>query len=614
MKNALIALLALFVASAAFGQSGTGIPLKADSVVIYKTGGNSLLTIKNATKDSLHGLLTNVGAGTTQFLKSRMLNDSTLLIGGDTLHFSGGSGGGGGGEDLQQTLIIGNTTTQKIVWDSVHTRPGHNQSFDYTIFEINPLDTADTNEAFRFGVSVTGGTASLLEPLHSNNVAYFGWNVTNQGAVNRLGTPMIAMGMEQRWRPDSTIDNTEWHQVYGDLAGRLYRISSYTIDNLSNNIQYFQTIDNYSIKRSLDDSVWFGMTLGGFQYERFGDHASWGMSGDASGVQLSHTGGSAIGDVLTMSGFGSAFLPFSVTLSDIDNHHSGSAIVMTDSIGTLMTISTDRTSGGTEFTTETASGLGMNFNPNNVTTVAIHPDYTAFVKPVIYDDNPLVGAPSQRVYIKTNGSYAVAERIDNNSAGSNTYNLQLVSTGTATQNELLYLLGINNGGASGNILIHTTTNTLVGASNWVVYSESPAQSTWAGWHRFGDVALSNPQESGDFAGKVKIDSLDADGGGNAITTWDNTTHRIEKRLSPEGSSTLDFGSTSGGASTDLTITVTGAVSGDIVWLGVPNGSMPAGGTFFAWVSAADTVTVRFANNSGGSLDPSSGTFKVKVLK
>jgi len=83
----------------------------------------------------------------------------------------------------------------------------------------------------------------------------------------------------------------------------------------------------------------------------------------------------------------------------------------------------------------------------------------------------------------------------------------------------------------------------------------------------------------------------------------------------KGSATLDFGSTAAGASTDLTITVTGAADGDVVSLGVPNASVTATGRYFAWVSATNTVTVRFSPTIlVGSEDPASGTFKVTVTK
>lgn len=81
------------------------------------------------------------------------------------------------------------------------------------------------------------------------------------------------------------------------------------------------------------------------------------------------------------------------------------------------------------------------------------------------------------------------------------------------------------------------------------------------------------------------------------------------------SAILDFPLTAVGAVSALTITVTGAALNDVVSLGVPNGSVPANGDFSAWVSAVNTVTVRYTNNSTTtSQDPTSGTFNVFVTK
>jgi len=92
-----------------------------------------------------------------------------------------------------------------------------------------------------------------------------------------------------------------------------------------------------------------------------------------------------------------------------------------------------------------------------------------------------------------------------------------------------------------------------------------------------------------------------------------STYTLAKTLT--ATATLDFASTLAGAATDLTITVTGAASGDVVAIGVPNGSTLTDGNFTGWVSAANTVTVRFANNSLTlALDPASGTFRASVLK
>lgn len=75
---------------------------------------------------------------------------------------------------------------------------------------------------------------------------------------------------------------------------------------------------------------------------------------------------------------------------------------------------------------------------------------------------------------------------------------------------------------------------------------------------------------------------------------------------------LNFPSTIAGAIADLTISVPGAVLGDTVLLGIPHGSVTATGVFVAWVSAADTVTVRFSPK--GTEDPPAGTFKVTVIQ
>jgi hypothetical protein len=87
---------------------------------------------------------------------------------------------------------------------------------------------------------------------------------------------------------------------------------------------------------------------------------------------------------------------------------------------------------------------------------------------------------------------------------------------------------------------------------------------------------------------------------------------INKVLSATG--ILDFASTAADAVADLTVTVTGAAVGDVVDLGIPHGSTTATSTFSGWVSAADTVTVRFSHSAAGAEDPASGTFRVMVTK
>jgi hypothetical protein len=101
-------------------------------------------------------------------------------------------------------------------------------------------------------------------------------------------------------------------------------------------------------------------------------------------------------------------------------------------------------------------------------------------------------------------------------------------------------------------------------------------------------------------------------GTNLFFSPSTTRHTVNHGLT--GSATLNFPSTLTLLSADLTITVTGAADGDVVSLGVPNAAVNANTSYSAWVSSANTVTVRFNNYSAGTVDPASGSFKVFVTK
>jgi hypothetical protein len=94
------------------------------------------------------------------------------------------------------------------------------------------------------------------------------------------------------------------------------------------------------------------------------------------------------------------------------------------------------------------------------------------------------------------------------------------------------------------------------------------------------------------------------------TQWEivSNLHRLT------ATAVLDFPSTSGSSSSDLTIAVTGAVVGDVCSLGVPVSAVSADTSFSVFVSATDVVTVRFNNYSSGAENPASATFRVVIDK
>jgi hypothetical protein len=80
------------------------------------------------------------------------------------------------------------------------------------------------------------------------------------------------------------------------------------------------------------------------------------------------------------------------------------------------------------------------------------------------------------------------------------------------------------------------------------------------------------------------------------------------------SATLNFPSTPAHSSSDVTVTVTGAAVGDVVTVAPGLAAISTGSCFTAWVSAANTVTVRYNHYGSGSSDPASATFNVIVTK
>lgn len=79
--------------------------------------------------------------------------------------------------------------------------------------------------------------------------------------------------------------------------------------------------------------------------------------------------------------------------------------------------------------------------------------------------------------------------------------------------------------------------------------------------------------------------------------------------------TLDFGSIAASSFQDLTITITGAVSGDSVTVNPIAGSATTDVVYTAWVSSSNTVTVRASNiSSTTARDPASGTFRATVIR
>lgn len=115
------------------------------------------------------------------------------------------------------------------------------------------------------------------------------------------------------------------------------------------------------------------------------------------------------------------------------------------------------------------------------------------------------------------------------------------------------------------------------------------------------VVTTYPQGAGLIVIKAFTTGFDIEGlkvGGQAI----NSVLR--------GSAVLDFDLTSVPYQ-DLTISLTGAIQGDEVFLGVP--AMTGNVIYFAAVTSANVVTVRAMRACDSTPNPASGTFRVTVF-
>jgi hypothetical protein len=94
--------------------------------------------------------------------------------------------------------------------------------------------------------------------------------------------------------------------------------------------------------------------------------------------------------------------------------------------------------------------------------------------------------------------------------------------------------------------------------------------------------------------------------GSSVTIYGNlqATGTITSSNHISSTAALNWGSISRQSSATKTMTVTGAAVGDNCYVS-PNGTITAGCSWCAWISAANTVTIQMVNATASSVDPDS---------
>lgn len=128
----------------------------------------------------------------------------------------------------------------------------------------------------------------------------------------------------------------------------------------------------------------------------------------------------------------------------------------------------------------------------------------------------------------------------------------------------------------------------------------------------GTIGYSTNSVGGVYTNGLKL--TDGTQGAGKVLTSDTDGLASWQTLALTDTATLNFGSISANGHETLTITVTGAALSDVVSLGIPNASMNDHASFVAWVSSANTVSVKCFNFDGSNFNPAAGLFTVKVFK
>jgi hypothetical protein len=186
------------------------------------------------------GNLTIGSGGTVTSFAKNTSKDSMIIVLGDGTRFAAKDSAGGGSQTLDQTLNLGNTTDTVMVFD-----PNPNAT-NYNFIKVNPIDTFSSQVPFRM---FRWNSPQNSGAVAGNEGVIMGFNLDGGGGVIESGKPAIGFSIESNYLPDYITRYVEWHQIYipsvstaGLTAGSPVRLSSYTINTATNNIDLYRRV------------------------------------------------------------------------------------------------------------------------------------------------------------------------------------------------------------------------------------------------------------------------------------------------------------------------------------------------------------------------------------
>lgn len=174
------------------------------------------------------------------------LVDRATPVGGDGAVQYSDAGEPGGNANFKYVAGHG------LVFDKEFTTPAVTTDHYYDFLVAKPIDTASVHSDFkmtRWSYDNTSGAFPLTVPR--NEGLMMGFNLNSGGGPSEIGKPSIGISWEHNYLPDYNPAHpmVEMHKYYipintagGLTANTQTRLESYTINTVTNNIDYYKTV------------------------------------------------------------------------------------------------------------------------------------------------------------------------------------------------------------------------------------------------------------------------------------------------------------------------------------------------------------------------------------
>lgn len=498
-------------------------------------------------------------------------NETTIFagVGGKKWKVSAGSSSGGGLTTIpswQQTINVDRNNSGQLVFDSAMAMPPDiNTPATKTWLRFEPLVSAydSINAPFYWH---QGAFRNNGKP---NEVMLFGWNMGAGGGAAQPGKA----GLGESWESNYQISPTgfgarlvEKHEMYIRAStGIPYRLSSFTINDDANTINYYNSADNFDFRNHIAGLPYFGgqgvtnisslkMSNIAVENQNFAIDGSFAETGTRSAFRITSEGSKA-DRVFGVENFTNAELPGVVT---IDNGAASRSAQINfygkdELLGTIV-----QDSAKLSINSYKASSKIL-FAAANLNIATWSDTRLSFAKPVIIGlDAVPVAMLDVRETLGASGA-----SVSNTSLTASKYGLE-VNSSAGTNNTGLYVQAFNGSGSNKAIEINNTT--VAGVDDYAIYSPGVGlQSYFNGEVQMASAKIANlstgwvkSNASGVLSSVSTIDGGDITTGTVAIARIDTAT--IKANIWPAINARAPFSHTHLAADLPATVVYTSAAN------------------------------------------------------